>query len=89
MWTEAEAKTKLCPIVRMNTDGYGYCRANRCMAWRWATAVRPMTSDTEVEGYNKNTALDGSAYWEEPWEKAQAERRRGFCGLAGKVDYFA
>ncbi len=47
--TEQEAKQKLCHRTLANTGTYanaygacgGYCRASKCMAWRWARGHSP------------------------------------------------
>jgi hypothetical protein len=61
------------------------------MAWRWAEKMpHPKMSTVPHEGWRHVTAEEAlreyehtGEFWEEPEEDAE-ERRRGFCGLAGK-----
>lgn len=39
MMTEAEAKTKICPIMSVRADGPLSCVGDGCMAWRWQHGV--------------------------------------------------
>ena len=80
--TEAEAKTRWCPMVRqlyrdennsvsaMNRFGdgqpLGFCIGSACMMWRWSAKPYKATEVQELLG------VTGTA----PGE--------GYCGLAGK-----
>ncbi len=79
MYTEEEAKTKWCPMVRMARvvaeDGGGvpkvaatsnrgaFCIASDCMMWRWD---------------------NGSGY--EHADGSKTDPERGYCGLAGRYE---
>src|SRR5689334_4927929 len=83
MTTESEAKTKWCPMVRLDQPGgnrwtYGIegerdntnCIGSACMMWRWSNRV--WGHDDDCRG--KEAAK----------EFTKQNPLKGFCGLAGK-----
>jgi hypothetical protein len=68
------------------------CIASECMAWRWSETAytERRRSDTFVEGwehippYSPDPRI--TEYWIEP-EGKRVARRRGYCGMAGEVEY--
>ena len=80
--TAAEAWKLACPYKPNET-----CDACGCMMWRWA--------DSEREVVTADPGKDGNGPWEyekyhacnlEYWRRPYGERRRGYCGLAGRVE---
>jgi hypothetical protein len=87
MYTEAEAKTKWCPLARavrgdgvsafnrgtdMKPDVATFCIASDCMSWRWELTKEPLP-----KGSNPGLA-HGLAYALQP-----TTFERGFCGAFG------
>lgn len=96
MWTEEEAKTKVCPHMRHCLNPYqvrdgeaaiyehSNCLGSACMAWRW----------NEDQVQRKTTAHGSSAPAGEGWTACEPDNRfqwwarpmpnrQGRCGLAG------
>lgn len=98
MVTEEEAMMNWCPAMTTRRPKKSEalpdlrCLGSDCMAWRWAEMTPPAkVSKTLIEGWvhiRAEDADDGVEYWIEPDEK-RLERRRGYCGLAGKPEYHA
>lgn len=98
MLTEDEAKTKWCPMVRHDMDG-GFnrfhsdgtapasatCIGSACMMWRWNEYT------DQYRHYRHSEPPEGEG-WERTAHPGQWRRknpnRGGFCGLAGKPEYF-
>ena len=100
--TVKEAKSKVCPLGMEDGEGQSTCYGPECMAWRWAEGlerrvvvcenamadsqpIRPsvVPATWEFEPYDQKTGEP--AGWVEPRPKAM-ERRRGYCGMAGKLE---
>ena len=84
MWTESEAKTKLCPFIRramsipgvVTKDDPQMCVASECMAWRWEMTRKPLTKDQIRDA----GMARGLAYALQP-----VTFEHGFCGASGQT----
>jgi hypothetical protein len=74
--TEAEAKKKLCHISMASWDET--CRASECMAWRWAQKRNPAW-----KGRGWSASATPTHPEDEPPMYVE-DRKRGYCGLAGR-----
>lgn len=81
MWSEAEAKKKLCPFVNRAEEINGVmtvrqpslCMASECMAWRWELTKQPLEKHVRPGlAYGLAVALQPTTY------------ERGYCGAAGQ-----
>lgn len=89
MMTEADAKTKLCPMTRSGDDD-NKCLAAECMAWRWARphpvalVSKPMAPE-EIEALR---AAGSTSFLEirDEDQKPIIVPNMGFCGMAGPSD---
>ena len=93
MMTEAEAKKKWCPHIRITTGVHDSmsitnrcdtptmtdCIASECMAWRWGGGKLTKEQFDELRA-------DGLSIFEAAqWQKDNVESTtHGYCGLAGK-----
>ena len=81
MWTEDEAKTKICPhlppdyetepvnnVTVHRVQAWPKCRASACMAWRKHDQI-----GIGPDGKKRDRDMDGRTRWVD----------RGYCGLAG------
>lgn len=99
--TEKQAAGLLCPALT-STGDTRHCQTSFCMAWRWAdptsyplfrqcidsgAKTEPQRPSTVPQSWIFRPADDtgSSAHWREPVEEAN-DRRRGYCGLAGKPE---
>jgi len=75
MFTEALAKTKLCPFIRRGESNTGgMCAASQCMAWRWVLTKETLSPEQTL---GAGTA-SGLARALQPTIFV-----RGYCGAAG------
>lgn len=83
--TENVARCNVCPAANMTT----LCLASACgMGWRWWDK-----GDIDIRVTDEHKAPEGDDWtyrgklgkkhsWSRPW----GDRRRGYCGFAGKPD---
>lgn len=84
MWTESEAREKLCPFIQeiesvVDVATFAkppLCSASNCMAWRWELTRAPLSPQARREA---GLAV-GLAYALQP-----ATYERGYCGAAGQA----
>lgn len=77
MFTEEEAKKKMCCNLSLHENAWGKltvdtgntCLTSNCMAWRWLPGDY---TDEKIMG------ADGM------WTYKRADPDKGYCGLAGK-----
>lgn len=67
IWTEREAKDRLCPVITF-PDGNTRCAASDCMMWRKHGQI-----GLGPNGEKRDRDMDGMTRWVD----------RGYCGLAG------
>lgn len=87
MFTEEEAKHKVCP-----QPDIGRCLASECMAWRWSEdkiEIKRVYHSPDApagEGWKRYGEIGQSQglTWQE-WARL-TPNRQGVCGLAGKAD---
>lgn len=85
---ETEAQLKFCPL-KSDYIGEPQCRcvASHCMAWRWGAPLieRSDIEKSAADGWKPATYFDHARGAEaRRWERETA--KRGYCGLAGKVE---
>lgn len=56
MYTEAQAREKVCPILSLKQEGEGLintnnCYVSECMAWRWINGDGWADGESERKGY--------------------------------------
>jgi len=72
MYTEGEAKNKICCVPEISCSGF--CIASNCMAWRWGNSY-------ENNIKSRRTREDGVVeieYW-----SSATPQHVGYCGRAG------
>lgn len=85
--TENQAKTSFCPFDPSGSK----CVSSVClMAWRWADAdIEIVVTDTAEpppgEGWELRGQI-GKSRKRWSWSRAWGDRRRGYCGAAGKPE---
>jgi hypothetical protein len=95
VYTVKEVSVRACPLSFFLGEDYDVCRGDVCMAWRWHDVVAGFH---EVITLEEGEPLPDD--WGNPFERVPndsgdslprvfaryvPERRRGFCGLAGRV----
>lgn len=86
MFTEQEAGTKWCPMVRdhdgRNLHASGdrsYCIGSKCMMWRWFDQEKQLK-----DPHRYTTSLQMILAPDS--EKELTPNRRGYCGISNKPD---
>lgn len=85
--TENQATTHFCPF----DPNAAKCAGSKCvMAWRWADAdIEIVTTDTNAppmgDGWEPRGQV-GKARKRWSWSRTWGDRRRGYCGVAGKPE---
>jgi len=78
--TQEEAKSKWCPMPCPDNKPPGICPciASECMMWRWETMTR--WEQRLRDGRNSAPGIDMQ-------EVADLLPRKGYCGLAGRIEH--
>lgn len=100
--TEDEAKTKWCPMARVDStaanrgDQYGFqidrdpcCIGSACMAWRWSEPKRTLAFLEAVKTHMQGQAkpnFNTAVQAVFAETGGQFERVEGGCGLAGRPE---
>lgn len=87
MLTEAEAKTKICPLsFAVPGSGPWCCATTGCMAWRTTSGMHERYYVTYGDKPEEEWAWNPTGHKGYENSKVRIERRQGlgWCGLAGK-----
>jgi hypothetical protein len=80
--TEEEAKNKICPNgFADDIQKFEYCVATGCMAWRWSGS-----SSAYEDLPSLSHPVTGERKRFKPPSTIANEPKKGYCGLAGKVE---